>query len=332
MTDVLVHGLQESLSGVFGARVEVLSAQLLAGGASKEAWAVDVAASGKTLELLVRRATGGAIYAEMLSLKDEYALLHVAYDAGVKAPEPFAYLSDVAGREAFVMSRVRGETIGRRIVSKPEFARARAVLPRQMAEQIAHIHSIPLESVEFVSGPRATPVAPSYLDALERQLDSLPEAHPAIELGMRWLRDHPPPEHDLVLNHADFRLGNFVVDEEEGIVAVLDWENAHRGHPGEDLAWALVRAWRFGSDNRRLAGVGGVEPYLETYNDLTGREISLEELFWWELAGDVRWAIGGVRQAMRHLSAAERSVELAVLGRLAAETEYEILDLLERAT
>jgi hypothetical protein len=32
-----------------------------------------------------------------------------------------------------------------------------------------------------------------------------------------------------------------------------------------------------------------------------------------------------------HLSGEERSVELAVIGRLAAELEYELLDVMERA-
>ena len=37
---------------------------------------------------------------------------------------------------------------------------------------------------------------------------------------------------------------------------------------------ALVRAWRFGADDLRLGGIGEVEPYLERYNELTGREIA----------------------------------------------------------
>jgi len=36
-----------------------------------------------------------------------------------------------------------------------------------------------------------------------------------------------------------------------------------------------------------------------------------------------------VLQSLRHLSGQERSVELAVLGRLAAQVEYEVLHLLE---
>jgi len=59
---------------------------------------------------------------------------------------------------------------------------------------------------------------------------------------------------------------------------VLDWEFAHLGDPAEDLAWPLVRAWRFGADERRLGGIGDVEPYLERYAELTGLEIPYEEL------------------------------------------------------
>jgi hypothetical protein len=47
--------------------------------------------------------------------------------------------------------------------------------------------------------------------------------------------------------------------------------------------------------------------------------------------GNCKWAIGSLTQARRHLRDEERSVELAILGRLAAEKEYELLDLIERA-
>ena len=318
------------LPELLGAEVDVQSLNLLAGGASKEAWALDAAVGGETLELLLRRATGGAVYSDHLSIHDEYRVLEAAFAAEVSVPRPVGYLDDVAGRDAFLMERLKGETFGRRIVRLPQLAQARRELPLQMAQELARIHSIPLERVAFVSGSTEAPATPAVLDGFEELLDTLPEAHPAIELGVRWLRDREPTSHGLVLGHADFRLGNFMVDE-RGLVAVLDWELAHRAEPGEDLAFPLVRAWRFGVDDRRLAGIGEVEPYLERYNDLTGREVTLEDLFYWEVAGNVRWAIGSVRQAVRHLSGEEPSVELAILGRLTAEVEYEILHLLERA-
>lgn len=313
------EAFQQALSEVLGREVEVTEPVLLPGGASKEAWAVD--ADGEPL--LVRRAAVGVIHRHTLSLADEYAVLRVAYEAGVKAPRPYGYVADLAGREAFVMERLRGETIGRRIVQRPEFAEAREALPVQLAEELAKIHAIPLERVSFLPEAR--------LERMVEELDEVGEPHPAIELGLWWLRENRPPPRPLVLAHGDYRIGNVVVDE-EGIVGVLDWEFAHLDDPVRDLAFGLVRAWRFGVDEKRLGGIGDVEPYLERYNDLTGFEVRPEELDYWELAGNVGWAIGCLTQAQRHLSGQDRSVELAILGRLGAEVEYEICHLLEKVS
>ncbi|HEV2132374.1 MAG TPA: phosphotransferase family protein [Longimicrobiaceae bacterium] len=322
----LLAALREGLASLFDAPVEIERAVLLAGGASKEAWAVDACIAGERRELLVRRAGGGVIYAETLSLEEEFRVLQAAHQAGVTAPRPFGYLPDVQGREAFVMQRLQGESVGRRIVQRPELAAARAVLPLQMAEELARIHDIAPERLPFL--PKRSE-ALAVIQLLERELDALEEPHPAIELGLRWLREHLPRGNDPVVCHGDFRIGNLMVDA-QGLVGVLDWEFAHLGDPVEDLAWPLVRSWRFGTDRLRLGGVGEVEPYLARYNELTERGIELAELFFWELAGNAKWAVGSLTQARRHLRGEERSVELAILGRLAAEVEWEILSLFER--
>jgi aminoglycoside phosphotransferase (APT) family kinase protein len=310
------------LEELLGSPVELCEARLLAGGASKEAWAVDVTAGGETLELLVRRAAGGVIHIETLPLEHEYRVIEAAFAAGVRVPRPVGYLGELDGREAFATERVEGETIGRRIVSRPELAEGRASLPLQLAEELAKVHSIAADDLPFLH-------AGDVLGRLEQELDSVGEPHPAIELGLHWLRAHRPVPLDPVVLHGDFRIGNVVVSE-RGLEYVLDWEFAHLGDPREDVAWPLVRAWRFGADELRLGGVGEVEPYLAHYCGLTGRTIGLDELFWWEVLGNVKWAIGALTQSRRHLSGQERSVELAVLGRLAAEMEYELLDLLSR--
>lgn len=307
----MIADMREALEAVLGPISEPV---LLAGGASKEAWAVD--AGGQ--RLLVRRAGGGVIHRHTLSLRHEFEVLRAAHEAGVKAPRPLVYLEDLDGREAFVMERLEGETIGRRIVRGPVPER----LPAQMAEELAKIHALPPDRLPFLE---QAPV-----ERLVEELDEVGEPHPAIELGLWWLREHRPPAREPVVVHGDFRIGNLVVGP-TGLVGVLDWEFAHLDDPARDLSFALVRAWRFGRDDLRLGGIGDAEPYLERYNELTGREIRPEELDHWELAGNVAWAIGCLTQARRHLSGQERSVELAILGRLGAEVEYEIIcHLLER--
>jgi len=311
------EALQPHLSAILGREVEVSDPVLLAGGASKEAWAVD--AGGE--RLLVRRAAGGVIHKHTLSLADEFEVLRAAHEAGVTVPRPYGYIADLEGREAFVMERLEGETIGRRIVRKDELAGARRALPAQMAEELAKIHAIPPSRLPFLGETR--------VEGMVEELDEVGEPHPAIELGLWWLRENRPPARDSVVAHGDFRIGNLVVGD-HGLVGVLDWEFAHVDDPVRDLAFSLVRAWRFGVPEKRLGGIGDVEPYLALYNELTGLDVRPEELDYWELAGNVAWAIGCVTQAQRHLTGQDRSVELAILGRLGVEVEYEICRLLER--
>jgi aminoglycoside phosphotransferase (APT) family kinase protein len=311
----MIAEMREALQAVLGS--EPSEPKLLAGGASKEAWAVD--AGGEPL--LVRRAAVGVIHKHTLSLADEFAVLEAAHEAGVKAPRPIAYIPDLEGREAFVMERLEGETIGRRIVRMeglpPE-------LPTQLADELAKIHAIPRTRVPFLQE--------ANLERMVEEFDEVGEARPAIELGLWWLREHRPPPREPVVVHGDYRIGNVVVRAQEGLVGVLDWEFAHVDEPVRDLAFALVRAWRFGVPQKRLGGIGDVGPYLEHYNELTGYDVRVEELDYWELAGNVGWAIGCLTQMQRHLAGLDRSVELAVLGRLGAEVEYEICHLLEKVT
>jgi aminoglycoside phosphotransferase (APT) family kinase protein len=308
-TAAMIADMREALQAVLGPISEPV---LLPGGASKEAWAVD--ANGQ--QLLVRRAGGGVIHRHTLSLRHEFEVLRAAHEAGVKAPQPIGYIEDIDGREAFVMERLEGETIGRRIVRM----RVPERLPSQMAEELAKIHALPPKKLPFLEE--------TSIERLVEELDEIGDPHPAIELGLWWLRENRPEPRGPVVVHGDFRIGNLVVDE-KGLVGVLDWEFAHLDDPARDLSFALVRAWRFGVDERRLGGIGDAEPYLERYNELTGFDIRHEELDYWELAGNVAWAIGCLTQARRHLTGQERSVELAILGRLGAEVEYEICHLLE---
>jgi aminoglycoside phosphotransferase (APT) family kinase protein len=304
---------QEALEAALGSRVE--RAWRLAGGASKEAWAVDTADGRR---LLVRRAMGGVIHLDTLALADEFELLVAAHDAGVTVPEPIAYLGELDGREAFAMARLDGETIGRRIVREPPPG-----LAVRMAEELARIHAISRTRVPFL--------APTdVFEAILADLDAVGDPHPAIEYGLAWCRERIPLARPAVVTHGDFRVGNLMVARGE-LVAVLDWEFAHVGDPAEDLAWPLVRAWRFGADERRLGGIDDPAAYLARYAELTGTVVPAEELDAWEVLGNCKWAVGCLSQGRRHLSGEDPSVEFAVLGRLAAEQELEVLDLIAHA-
>jgi aminoglycoside phosphotransferase (APT) family kinase protein len=332
--------LEAFLAGVLQAPVRVTAARQLTGGASRATWAIDVeVASGPeqgTHALVLRADLGGTITDEALNREQEFHLLEAAHRAGVLVPRPRWLCTDasVLGVPFFLVDRVEGESVGRRVVREPSLAEARRLLPRQMGEQLARIHAIPPAGVGWALPTLRTADNSPALAAVEasaRQLERLGEPHPALELALRWLRRNAPACDPIVLCHGDFRVGNLMVGP-DGLRAVFDWEFAHLGDPAEDLAWPCVRSWRFGNDALRLGGVGQPDEFLDAYAQGTGRrgEELQVRIAYWEALGNFRWAVGCIQQAARHLSGQAPSVELASLGRRTAEMELEVLDLIER--
>jgi aminoglycoside phosphotransferase (APT) family kinase protein len=305
----------------------------LTGGASRDTWALDIEIGNVVQPLVLRRDLGGAITDEALSREQEFRVLQAVGAAGVLVPTPRWLCTDpaVLGMHFFVMDRLEGESVGRRVVREPALAEARRVLPRQMAEQLARIHAVDPTGFDFL--PRPNPgqsPARTIVERTARQLEQLREPHPVLEIAIRWLLQRPPECPNPVLVHGDFRVGNLMVGP-AGLVGVFDWEFAHVGDPVEDLAWPCVRAWRFGQDGPRLGGLAQPDDFLDTYERLTGRKVSQEALRYWEIVGNLRWAVGCMAQANRHLSGVAPSLELASLGRRTPDMELELLDLLEQA-
>jgi aminoglycoside phosphotransferase (APT) family kinase protein len=309
----------------------VRTLRLLAGGASQEAWAVGLAFdAGDELTLVMRRDMGGVLNFATLSRAAEFAVIATAYAGGVPVPKPYFEPCEIAGKPAFFMEFVTGEAVGRRLVTDPAFAEARALLPEQLAEALAAIHRIDYRAAglgELLGGPAPGRSALSVeFERLYAELDSLDEAHPALELALRWLsRNEPPRESETTLVHGDFRIGNVLVDPQRGLRAVLDWEFCHYGDPHEDVAWVCLRAWRFGNVALEAGGIAPRETWLQAYERASGRAIDRTRIAYLEVLGNVKWAIGAAMQARRHLSGLEPSIELASLGRLAAEMEFEAL-------
>jgi aminoglycoside phosphotransferase (APT) family kinase protein len=297
-----------------GAVIEGLSR--LSGGASRETWAFDaVGADGTRTELILRRDPPGRP-GEPGARDREAAAIRLAHAAGLPVPELLG-----AGAAGMVMRRIPGETIARKILRDEEYGPARGVLAGQLARFAAGLHAAGVPP-EF---PQPDPLA-----TLRDQLAIFGDAgqhSDVFELALDWLAANPPPARDPVLLHGDFRLGNLIVGP-EGLRAVLDWELTHLGNPAEDLGWLCVKAWRFGA-SPPVAGVGSRDELLAAYRAGGGADISLDELRWWETLGTLRWGVICMSQAWAHLSGAYRSVELATIGRRAAEQEWDLLLLLQ---
>jgi aminoglycoside phosphotransferase (APT) family kinase protein len=310
-----------------GQQVTIEGLRRLSGGASRETWSFDaVTGVGARHALILRRDPGASVGLSDRSV--EFALLGAAHVGGVATPAVWFLLEPGDGLGAgFVMERIDGETIPRRILRDDAYAAARPELARQCGEQAARIHS--LDPARLPSLPLQG--AHEQIDLYRGYLDGFGEPHPAFELGLRWLADHAPPEPPRpALVHGDFRNGNFVVGP-DGIRAVLDWELAHLGDPVEDLGWLCVKSWRFGVTDQRVGGFGNVDDLLTAYRAAGGRAVDPVELRYWEAMGTLKWGVICEIQAFTHLQGAVRSVELATLGRRVAEMEWDLLELIEEA-
>lgn len=328
--DDLRARLAAFLTQQVGAPATIGTAAPLAGGASRETWRIDAQVGGQRYALVLRMDQASSMNPDALDRPAEFALLERAVAAGVLAPRPRWLDPDgrVLGRPFLLMDRIEGESIGPRVVRRPELAEARARMPRQMAEQLARIHATDPTGLDALPRPPAglSPAQHALVQA-RALVDALGVVSPALEFGMRWLEQHAPECPQPTLVHGDFRVGNLIVGP-EGLRAVIDWEFAHIGDPLEDLAWPCVRDWRFGNDALRLGGLGELEPFLAAYTAMSGRAVDREGLRYWEVMGNLRWAATCRSQAQRHLSGADPSVEYASLGRRAAEMELEFLNLI----
>jgi aminoglycoside phosphotransferase (APT) family kinase protein len=157
-------------------------------------------------------------------------------------------------------------------------------------------------------------------------LDAHGAPRPALELALRWLDDHKPTKSEVTLVHGDFRTGNFLVGP-DGLQAVLDWEFARWGTPAEDLAWLCVRDWRFGRLDRPVGGFARREPFYQAYEEASGRRVDPDEVFFWEVVGNLRWAMGSLHQGRRYAEG-EHDIELIAVARRASEMEWEALRLI----
>jgi aminoglycoside phosphotransferase (APT) family kinase protein len=330
----------EQESGSPDGSVTVTGLRRLAGGASRELWSLDAELDARaeggprTLELVLRRDPPGRT-GDFSDRRLEFELLRCARGAGVPVPRVHWACSDPGVLETpfFLMERLEGETIPRRLLRDEAYARAREGMVGELGAILARIHAVDFDRRRLRGLERPKPGRSPAEDQLATSLAAVrelaPEPHPILELAARWLERRLPRDQRQTLVHGDYRVGNVMFDT-KGVVAILDWELAHVGDPVEDLGWLCTKAWRFGSE-LPAGGIGTREALLEAYDEGGGHSVSLDHLLFWEALGSFKVALVFIRQAHVHLSGAMPSLELASLGRRTAEAEEALVEIMEAA-
>lgn len=334
--DEVEPGLTRFIQQKTGARsVSLSNVARLSGGASRETWSFDAvidSAEGDRDLAGIFRCDPIPGVPSMPGRALEYHLIKAAWDRGVVVPEPLWDGDETFPLKFFVMRRVPGETLGGRLIRQEQYADARTVLPAQLASSLARIHTIrrgDVAALETIPAPQpGRSPAQAELERYETAYrTAAPNSHPVFELAFRWLHQNLPQVEEEVLVHGDYRLGNFIFGE-DGLRGVIDWELAHWGDPMEDLGWLAVKSWRFGGV-LPVAGIADRESFYAHYEAAGGFPVDRARVRFWELFGNLRWGVITITQAATYLSGRSKSVELASIGRRTAETEWELLNLIE---
>lgn len=323
--------LQAAVARRVGAPGVILNLQHLTGGANKTTWSFDAQIGDRREEFIVQLSSAGAQeapnpladVAPHITADQDARVMIAAVATGVPAPRVRAIFeaSDGLG-PGYVTERVAGETLGPRIVRDEKYAHARSLMTAQCGEILAGIHRIDPKQVAFLP----------YLDAAQmvaaqyKIADFYGFHNPALELGLKWAAQNVPREPRRTVVHGDFRTGNFIVGETDGIRLVLDWEIAQSGDPMQDLGWLCVKTWRFGGRSP-VGGFGRREDLFAAYEKAGGMAVDPKAVRFWEAFGSVKWAIGCLRMGLRGIE--EVGIERCAIGRRIEEPLWDFLNLIE---
>ncbi len=227
--------------------------------------------------------------------RDYRVLDAVARHSEVPVPE-LLWLEDdpaILGRRFYAMRRVEGTvpvpwaTKEWQVFRSPE---ARTRLGRQFVEILARVHSIEIEQagLAFLGRPDSSDTAAEQAIATwERMYEqSAFEEVLVMRAAFRWLRRELATSGRVCLVHGDFRIGNFMIDSENRINAIFDWELAHLGDPVFDVAYGALRLYRGRSP--LFSQLLTQEDFFAHYASCTGLEIDADVFHFWTVLAYVR--------------------------------------------
>ncbi|ABD08299.1 Aminoglycoside phosphotransferase [Rhodopseudomonas palustris HaA2] len=320
--EALARSVRSWCAGATGVR----DVAQLSGGASQETWSFVIERPDGDIAAILRRSPPGygSVSGRAAGLEVEAELMRLADEAGVPSPRVLHVLTERDGLgDGFLMQKVEGETIPRKILRDELFAAARPKLARQIGTILAGLHGIDSAALPGLRTISST----QEIELLRADYRSMDWPRPVFELALRWLADHDPGvSKQITLVHGDFRHGNLIIGP-DGVRAVLDWELAHRGDPMEDLGWVCVNSWRFGEIDRPVGGLGSREEMFAGYQD-AGGTVDADRVKFWEVMGTLRWGIMCCGMMQRFRQGPDHSMERAMIGRRSSETEIDLLRLL----
>lgn len=254
-----------------------LRGQLIAGGRSNLTYEV----TDGTKSWVVRRPPLGHVLATAHDMRREYQVITALRDTDVPVPPAYALCSDadVLGAPFYVMAKVDG--IAYRTaeqVAPLGPARVQAIAER-MIDTLALLHAVDPGAVGLGEFGRPEGFLARQVRRWKKQLDasrSRPVA--GIDALHALLAADPPDGGDATIVHGDYRLDNILVDANDQLAAIVDWEMATLADPLTDVGLLIVyqRMDRLGEGPMAsdAPGYPSEAEVLARYAERSGRDLS----------------------------------------------------------
>lgn len=199
--------------------------------------------NGQSTRMIVRQPGEAKLTRNPQAAFDEYHLLKTLHAAGLAVPQPYIFDADYLAMEY--------------IDGQPDYNPAHpAEFARQVAKQLARIHQI--RDVPGLRLPKQTASLVEHLKLRAEEITTEFDGYPLQ--SMIEAAEHLPASEEQVLLHGDFWAGNLLWQNDR-LVAVIDWEDAHYGHPLMDFATTRL-------DTLLLFGQNALDEFTGQYQRL----------------------------------------------------------------
>jgi len=233
---------------------------------------------------IVRRPPLGHVLATAHDMSREHRVITALHPTHVPVPATYALCEDseVIGAPFYVMERVLGTPYRLASPLEPLGSERTGAISARMVDTLATLHRVDPAEVGLSDFGRPEGFLARQVRRWKKQLDAsysrelagADELHHLLEANL-------PVEGAPAVVHGDFRLDNLLVDDDDQVAAVIDWEMATLGDPLTDVALLLVYQRMADlatgdtvADASTAPGFLTDQEILNRYADRSGRDLS----------------------------------------------------------
>jgi aminoglycoside phosphotransferase (APT) family kinase protein len=262
-----------------GTRAGALRGRMIAGGRSNLTYLVEDDAQ----RWVLRRPPLGHVLSTAHDMAREFRVISALHETAVPVPAALELWTDadIVGAPFYLMEYVEGTAYRDHWELEPLGPERTAAIGSRLTEVLAALHEVDVESVGLADFGRPEGFLERQVRRWGAQFDaSRTRALEGVDELRARLASNVPETRSMALVHGDYRLDNLMVDGNDQVAAVLDWEMSTLGDPLGDVALLVVyqRSQEFAAGSAvasfsKASGWPTEADLLEQYSRASGRDL-----------------------------------------------------------